>query len=147
MGGSEQQQAGQVPWDLEEARFAAAWTRCEDWLERQHPQGFVREAVAVRRLALGGERGVFASAPIAKGALLSATPLSAILCPACLRLQTRPHLTPSTSPLQAQSLDSRYAALVELLDKTSGSIMAFALLVLFELTQDPTHSPWTPYLG
>jgi hypothetical protein len=142
----------QGTWGEEEARV---WTRCEKWLARH--EGFVRGAVAVRRLALGGERGVFASTPISKGVLLSSTPLSAILCPACPTLRRRPASSSTSSHddvedeslLDSQSapIDPRYAPLADLLDKMSGSILAFALLVLFELTQNPTQSPWQPYLG
>jgi hypothetical protein len=151
--GRDEQAKGQGAWDEEESRV---WTRCEKWLARH--EGFVRGAVAVRRLALGGERGVFASTPISKGDLLSSTPLSAILCPACPTLRRRPASSSTSSShvdaedeslLESQSapIDPRYAALVDLLDKMSGSILAFALLVLFELTQNPSQSPWQPYLG
>lgn len=150
--GKDELAKGQGTWDEEEARV---WARCEKWLARH--KGFVRGAVAVRRLALGGERGVFASTPISKGDLLSSTPLSAILCPACPTLRRRPASSSTSSHddvedeslLESQSppIDPRYAPLADLLDKMSGSILAFALLVLFELTQNPAQSPWQPYLG
>lgn len=151
--GRDEQAKGQGAWGEEES---TVWTRCEKWLARH--EGFVRGAVAVRRLALGGERGVFASTPISKGDLLSSTPLSAILCPACPTLRRRPASSSVSSSnedaedeslLESQSvpIDPRYAALVDLLDKMSGSILAFALLVLFELTQNPAQSPWQPYLA
>lgn len=121
----------------DELSFVRAWTNCEAWLESSH-EGFVRGDVAVRRMHADGERGVFATAGLQRGALLSATPLSAILCVAC------PHLR-----LLAQGgADSRYGPLIELLDRVGDNpVLAFALLVLFELTQRPVGSPWKPYLG
>jgi len=60
--------------------FQSRWDELERWLAKEH-KGFTLGPVTVGQYGQGGEHGVFTTGPVAEGELLSAVPLSAILCP------------------------------------------------------------------